>query len=136
VMESARKRGLEENIEYLGMRDRSQIVEAINSCDLGIVPNHRNIFTEINTPTRIFECLALGKPVVAPRTQGIRDYFGDKDLIFFEAGDAHDLARKIEFAFTNPDEVEGIVERGQQVYLAHNWELEKSNFLASINALF
>ena len=135
VMESARKRGLEENIEYLGMRDRKQIVEAINRCDLGIVPNHRNIFTEINTPTRIFEYLALGKPVIAPRTQGIRDYFGDKDLIFFEAGDAHDLARKIEFAFTHPDQLEEIVERGQKVYLAHKGALQKSNFLAAIDAL-
>ena len=135
-MESARKRGLGESVDYLGVRDRPQIVEAINGCDLGIIPNHRNIFTEINTPTRIFEYLARGKPVIAPWTQGIRDYFGDEDLIFFQVGDAADLARKIEFAFSNPARVNEIVERGQQVYLAHKWSREKTDLLNSIGELF
>ena len=135
VMDSVRKRGLQENVEYLGVKNRRQIVEAINGCDLGIIPNHRNIFTEINTPTRIFEYLALGKPVIAPRTEGIRDYFGDGELIFFEVGDANDLARKIEFTFSNPSEVGQIVGRGQQVYLAHKWSRERANLLNSIGAL-
>jgi glycosyltransferase involved in cell wall biosynthesis len=135
VMDSVRKRGLQENVEYLGVKNRRQIVEAINGCDLGIIPNHRNTFTEINTPTRIFEYLALGKPVIAPRTQGIRDYFGDGELIFFEVGDANDLARKIEFTFSNPSEVGQIVGRGQQVYLAHKWSRERANLLNSIGAL-
>ena len=135
VMDSVRKRGLQENVEYLGVKNRRQIVEAINGCDLGIIPNHRNTFTEINTPTRIFEYLALGKPVIAPRTQGIRDYFGDGELIFFEVGDANDLARKIEFTFSNPSEVGQIVDRGQQVYLAHKWSHERANLLNSIGAL-
>ena len=132
VMNSVQKRGLQDRVEYLGARNRRQIVAAIDSCDLGIIPNHRNTFTEINTPTRIFEYLALGKPVIAPRTQGIRDYFDDGELIFFEVGDANDLARKIEFAFTNPAEVRQIIDKGQQVYLAHNWSREKSKLLNSI----
>jgi len=34
-------------------------------CDLGVIPEHHNAFAEINTPTGIFEYLALGKPVIA-----------------------------------------------------------------------
>src|SRR4029079_4313823 len=83
VMKSASARGLNDRVDYLGTRTIEQVVEAITECDLGIIPNHRNIFTEINTPTRIFEYLALGKPVIAPRAQGIQDYFGDDDLLFF-----------------------------------------------------
>ncbi len=135
VMESVQKRGLQDNVEFLGGKSRREVVELISRCDLGIIPNHRNTFTELNTPTRIFECLALGKPVIAPRTQGIRDYFGDEDLIFFEAGDARDLARKIEFAFSNPQKVRQIVERGQGIYLAHKWRTEKANFLNRIAEL-
>jgi glycosyltransferase involved in cell wall biosynthesis len=106
-------------------------VEAIKDCDLGIIPNHRNIFTEINTPTRIFEYLALAKPVIAPKTKGIQDYFGDDDLIFFEVGNADDLARKIEFAFFHPAEVAETVKRGQAVYLAHTWNRERLTLLNS-----
>ena len=136
VMASVPRRGLQQHINYLGNKTREEMVEAIRNCDLGIIPNHRNRFTEINTPTRIFECLALGKPVVAPRTQGICDYFSDDELIFFDAGDARDLARKIEFAFSNPDEVAAIIERGQQVYLKHTWKQEQSTLLNSIESLF
>ncbi len=104
VMASAEKRGLQDRVDYLGVKDRTGIVEAIQHCDLGVIPNHRNTFTEINTPTRIFEYLSLGKPVVAPRTLGIEDYFGKDALLFFEAGDSRDLARKIEFAYFNREE--------------------------------
>jgi len=135
VMDSAQERGLGDSLEYLGMKNVSEIVEAINSCDLGIIPNHRNIFTEINTPTRIFEYLALGKPVVAPRAQGIQDYFGDEDLIFFELGDADDLARKIEFAYSHPGTVRETVERGQEIYLAHTWSREKASLLNAVSEL-
>jgi glycosyltransferase involved in cell wall biosynthesis len=135
VMESVRRRGLHESVEYVGSRNLKQIVEAIESCDLGIIPNHRNIFTEINTPTRIFEYLALGKPVIAPLAKGIQDYFGDEELVFFELGDASDLARKIEFAFFHPADVEQIVKRGQEIYLAHTWSQEKLNLLNPISEL-
>jgi glycosyltransferase involved in cell wall biosynthesis len=135
VMESARQRGLDGNVDYLGVRDLKGIVEAIEDCDLGIIPNHRNIFTEINTPTRIFEYLALAKPVIAPKAKGIQDYFGDNDLIFFELGNADDLARKIEFAYSHPEEVADTVKRGQEVYLSHTWSRERLSLLNSISEL-
>jgi glycosyltransferase involved in cell wall biosynthesis len=135
VMESARQRGLDGSIDYLGVRDLKGIVEAIEECDLGIIPNHRNIFTEINTPTRIFEYLALAKPVIAPKAKGIQDYFGDNDLIFFELGNADDLARKIEFAYSHPEEVAATVKRGQEVYLSHTWSRERLSLLNSISEL-
>ncbi len=135
VMEAVRARGLEKSVDYLGARNLEQIVEAITRCDLGVVPNHRNIFTELNTPTRIFECLALGKPVIAPRARGIQDYFGDDDLIYFNLGDANDLADKITYAFHHPREVEEIVRRGQQMYLKHRWSSEKSNLLRTFGEL-
>lgn len=136
VMASVPRRGLADSVTYLGNMTREQMVDTIKDCDLGIIPNHCNSFTDINTPTRIFECLALGKPVVAPRTQGIQDYFGDDQLIFFSAGDASDLADKIEFTFTHPNEVAAIVQRGQQVYLQHTWSREKSELVKSIAGLF
>jgi len=136
VMKSAQQRGLDGNVDYLGPCNLNQIVEAIEGCDLGIIPNHRNIFTEINTPTRIFEYLALEKPVIAPKTRGIQDYFGDNDLIFFELGDADDLARKIEFAYSHPVDVAETVKRGRVVYLSHTWSRERLALLNSIGELF
>jgi len=135
VMKSAQRRGLDRKVDYIGPCNLKQIVEAIEDCDLGIIPNHRNIFTEINTPTRIFEYLALAKPVIAPKTRGIQDYFGDNDLIFFELGNADDLARKIEFAYAHPFYVAETVKRGHAVYLSHTWSRERLTLLNSIEDL-
>jgi len=125
VMASVRERGLEDRVLYLGPKMSEQIAEAIEECDLGIIPNQRNIFTELNTPTRIFEYLALGKPVITHRAPGICDYFDDESLIYFELGDTEDLARKIEWAFRHPEEVIEVTKRGQEVHRAHTWTEER-----------
>jgi len=129
VLSAAGDKGLNEAVRYLGSRRLEDLVPEILDCDMGVIPNHRNAFTEINTPTRIFEYLALGKPVVAPRTPGIEDYFSKDSLVFFDSGDSEDLARKIEHVYAHPAEAIAIAERGQRVYLAHIWPQEREAFL-------
>jgi len=129
VMDSVRAAGLEAAVHYLGPKRAEDIAEAIAACDVGIIPNHRNIFTELNTPTRIFEYLALGKPVIAPRAPGITDYFDDGSLIVFELGDADDLARRLEYVYLHPKDVAEVVRRGQAVYRRHAWREERQTLV-------
>ena len=135
VMHSARVAGLRDCVRYLGPKPLEEIARAIGECDLGIIPNRRSIFTEINTPTRIFEYLSQGKPVIAPRAAGILDYFGSDELVFFELGDAEDLAEKIVYVFKKPSEVARIIARGQRVYLAHRWSNERTGFVHLVQEL-
>ena len=135
VMESVRAKGLVEAVRYLGPRRLEDIVGAIEECDVGIIPNQRSIFTELNTPTRIFEYLAVGKPVIAPRAAGILDYFENDALIFFELGDAEDLARRIEYVWSCPREVVEIVRLGQEVYQAHAWRQEREVLVGLVDEL-
>ena len=136
VMENVRMKGLEQAVCYLGPRRLEDLVSEIESCDIGVIPNHRNEFTEINTPTRIFEYLALGKPVIAPRTPGIQDYFDEESLLFFEAGDADDLGKTIEYAFRHPAELTEFAKRGQKIYEEHAWHKERAQLIGSVRALF
>lgn len=129
VMALVREKGLEEHVRYLGPKSLEQIVEAVRECDVGIIPNRRSLFTEINTPTRIFEYLALGKPLIAPRAQGILDYFGPDDLFYFQLGDTNDLARAILEVIRLGDRAIATVRRGQRVYLNHCWSSERHRFL-------
>ena len=135
VLNSVRNSELEKSVRYLGPKTLGQIVEAINECDVGIIPNRRSIFTEINTPTRIFEYLSQGKPVIAPAAPGIRDYFPDGQLVFFELGDATDLARKLEHVCLHPEEVKKTVELGRAVYRDHRWSAEQSKFTNLVGEL-
>jgi glycosyltransferase involved in cell wall biosynthesis len=136
VMEKARSMGLQDAVQYLGPRRLEELVTEIDNCDLGIIPNHRNAFTDINTPTRVFEYLAMGKPVIAPSTQGILDYFDKNSLVFFEPGNAAELAQQIEFAFSQPSEVLEIVRRGQEIFSEHTWDREKDTLVTRVSSLF
>jgi len=110
-------------------------VHEIQACDVGVIPNQKNSFTAINTPTRIFEYLSLGKPVIAPRTLGIEDYFAKDSLLFFEAGNAQDLARSIQYAFAHPAEMREIAKRGQAVYQEHDWRRERQRLTGLVARL-
>lgn len=135
IMEVVRTKSLQESVRYLGPRSLEMLVGEIQDCDLGVIPNQRNAFTEINTPTRIFEYLALGKTVIAPSTRGITDYFGKGTLLFFQSGDAEDLAQQIEYAFSHPREAFETAQRGQKVYLEHTWEREKQTLVERIGGI-
>jgi glycosyltransferase involved in cell wall biosynthesis len=134
-MASVQARGLGRAVDYLGPKRIEDIARAIEDCDVGIIPNRRSLFTELNTPTRIFEYLALGKPVIAPRAAGIRDYFDDDALVYFELGDAADLARRIEHVWAHPHDALEVVRRGQAVYRAHTWRREREAFLRQADGL-
>jgi glycosyltransferase involved in cell wall biosynthesis len=83
VVGFVRKKGLADVFRYLGSKSLDEIAKAIEDCDVGIIPNRRSVFTQINTPTRIFEYLVLGKPVIVPLAPGITDYFDKQELFFF-----------------------------------------------------
>jgi len=136
VMEKASALGVESSIRYLGQKRLEDLVGEIEASDVGVIPNQRNAFTAINTPTRIFEYLALGKPVVAPRTPAIEDYFDPRSLLFFEAGDAAGLAEQLEYVYFKAREATSIAERGQQIYLAHTWHEERQTLVNLVNSLF
>ena len=135
VMADAEAKGLEGCVHYLGSRTLEELVGEIGDCDLGVIPNHRSAFAEINTPTRIFEYLALGKPVIAPRAVGISDYFDDDGLFFFELGNAEELAERIQYVYSHPGEAFETVRRGQVVYQEHRWPVERQRLTGRVAAL-
>jgi len=135
VMELARDLGLEGAVRYFGPKRLEELVWEIEKCHVGIIPNQRNAFTEINTPTRIFEYLAMGKPVIAPSTPGILDYFTEDSLLFVQPGNSADIARQIEYVARNYQEAIRVAERGQQIYLQHTWKQERTTLVGLVSGL-
>lgn len=128
--------GLESQARHLGARPLEQLASEIERCDIGVVPNQLNTFTEINTPTRLLEYLALGKPVIAPSTRGILDYFDTDALLYFTPGDVKDLAKQIQYAALHRRQLSAIAQCGQAVYARHTWREEKQNLLDAVASLW
>ncbi|HEY1788137.1 MAG TPA: glycosyltransferase [Verrucomicrobiae bacterium] len=132
ILELAETLEVKDCIRFHGFKTLDEIAHDISKADLGLIPNRLSVFTQINFPTRIFEYLAMNKPVIVPSTRGIRDYFKDDEILYFEPNNADDLAAKIEWAYQNPANLQHLVENGRQVYEKNRWELEQEKFLGIV----
>ena len=77
----------------------------------------------------------MHKPVLVPRTQGIGDYFGEDEILFFEGGNVADLAAKIEWAWRHPAELQGVMEKGRAVYQKNSWDTEEHRLVGLVAGL-
>ena len=127
--------GIKDVVKYHGIVPLEKIAEAIETIDLGIIPNKLTPFTEINFPTRIFEYLSKCKPVIAPKTTGILDYFNDDSIFFFKPGDAKDLSKKILGIYNNPSYNQKIIEQGKIIQEEHSWKKESQHLLDLVEKL-
>ncbi len=118
-----------------GFKPLEEIAQDISQIHLGVIPNRLSSFTQINFPTRIFEYLAMNKPVLVPKTHGISDYFDDDEILYFNAGSIADLAARIEWAYQHPTELREVVARGRQVYESYRWDHEEARLLDLVGRL-
>jgi glycosyltransferase involved in cell wall biosynthesis len=124
------KMGLNSMVKYSnGQRPVEEIAEAIKSIDLGVIPNKMTPFTNLNMPVRIFEYLAMKKPVVAPCTKGISDYFDDSSLLLFEPGRVDSLTDVILRAYRDPSWRQLVLNRGLDIYEGLRWGVAKKDFV-------
>jgi len=128
-LEMAKRLKLDNVIKYFGLVSVEKIAEIIPECDIGVIPNRLGPFTQINLPTRIFEYLHMKKPVVVPRTQGIKDYFDEESIFYFNAGNAEDLAKVIFNIYSNPGKALEVLNKGYEIYQRHKWESQSKNLI-------
>jgi len=129
VMAEAGRLGLGDCVRYCGFLNQEGIASVIPGYDLGVIPNRPSPFIDSNFPTRLFEYLALGCPVIAPDTRGIRDYFDVSEMVYFNPGDVRELADRILWVQAHPQEAAECVAKGRRVYARHLWTTERAHFL-------
>jgi glycosyltransferase involved in cell wall biosynthesis len=97
----ARQRGLS-SIKFRGRLSREETITAIKAAQFLIVPS---VWYEM-FPMVIAEAFACGDPVLCSRLGALQDTVADNRTgLHFTAGDATDLARKVEWAFKHPEEL-------------------------------
>ena len=97
--------------------------------DLGIVPNGRNIATELMLPVKMLECIALGIPVVAPRLKTISHYFTEEMVFFFEPDDIDSMSEAILAASASEESRLCKAREARRFLDKYGWESHKSGFM-------
>jgi glycosyltransferase involved in cell wall biosynthesis len=128
-LEMVQKLNLGNIVNYFGQVSLEKIVEIIPECDIGIIPNRLGPFTQINFPTRIFEYLHMKRPIIVPKTQGIKDYFDEGSIYYFDAGSAENLANVIFNAYSNPEKTSETLNKGYKVYQKYRWANQSTELI-------
>lgn len=104
------------NVHFLGSREVSRLPEYVAHFDICINPQIVNDVTIGNYPRKVDEYLAMGKPVVATRTEAM-DVFNDHTYL---ALGADDYAEKITRALQ--ENSEALKKQRSQFAREHTWE--------------
>jgi glycosyltransferase involved in cell wall biosynthesis len=125
----SKKLGMRERVHFHGRVPLEGLIPILEEMDLGIVPNGRNIATELMLPVKMLECIALGIPVVAPRLKTISHYFTEEMVFFFEPDDVDSMSEAITAASASEESRLSKAKNARRFLELHGWETHKSGFM-------
>ena len=128
--------GLLHVITFTGKVPLNLIPYYIKKATIGIVPLLKDGYMELCAPNKLFEYVALKKPVIAANLPGIRVYFDERQIELFNPGDPEDLARKIISLLKNPQRRVELAQEAWKVYKIIRWEKTKLAYVKGIKQLF
>ncbi len=119
-------------MEFPGWQSRDAVKELLSNARLGIVtllPIPQYLESQ---PTKLFEYMAAGIPVVASDFPGWRQVVDGVGCgLLVDPTSPQDIARAIEWLLEHPAEAEAMGQRGQQaVRTRYNWDHEAATLLS------
>ena len=86
---------LENQINLNGVIQRELIPNLLKSSDIGIVPHLKSDYSNLALPTKAFEYIASGIPVISTDLFDLVQTFGDKSITFCQGNRVQALAEKV-----------------------------------------
>jgi len=78
---------------------------------------------------KMFEYMALQRPVIMSRLDAVAAYMTDDAALYFDSGNHQELAEKIVEIARDPGAAEARVQRANELYRKQRWENEKREYL-------
>jgi glycosyltransferase involved in cell wall biosynthesis len=109
-------------IQQLGWMEKDKVIEKMKSARFLVIPSEcYETFSRV-----LVEALACALPMVVPSHGSMRELLEDgRTAIHFRAGDAEDLAAKVEWAWAHPESTEQLGRNGRKEY--------EGKYTASVN---
>ena len=114
------------NIYFLGMKSREEVPEYISNFDVCLMPFNRTEIGRGLLPLKMFEYLALGKPVVATSSEVLKQF----EEVLYLADDEDSFLKHIENAITDNNRENS--ERRRAYSLKYSWENRVNEYLSAI----
>lgn len=116
--------GLGDNVKFLGLLSQEDLLPILAGCDIGYSGHldlkERQVY---RSPLKLYEYMAMAKPVVASDTEDSRVVVDEGETGFlFQPGDKNSLKQALKKAFAVKDRLsqKGVKAR-QEIELNHSW---------------
>src|SRR3989338_4060258 len=114
LKELVKELNLQEHVIFSGRVKHDDINKYYSVVDMLVYPRISKRITELVTPLKPLEAMALQKIVVASDVGGLKELIEDQVTgLLFKAGDIEDLAQKCNWALANPQVTLNIAQQGR-----------------------
>ena len=109
------------NVIFTGRVPHTEFPRYHSIADVLVIPHVRRIDSELVYPSKLLECLASGKPIVASNLRAIADVVGD-NAILVEPEKPQAFADGILQLLNNEDLAKKMGENGKKIIYDYSWE--------------
>jgi glycosyltransferase involved in cell wall biosynthesis len=102
LAERAQALGVSDRVCFLGEVGHAEVPSYYAFIDVLVFPRERNLVTEVVTPLKPLEAMAMGKPLLASDVGGMKELLPDERFLF-RAGDGDDFVAKLRAMLADRD---------------------------------
>jgi len=132
----AEERGVRDLVWFSeSWRPMEELLSAIASADAGVIAIRRDACFDLTHSNKMYDLVAMEKPIVISRTRAVESYFGDDCFQLFESGNEDDLTRAIYELYTDPERRARLARRASAIGEPYRWVHQRAHYLDIIARL-
>ncbi|MBI6548057.1 glycosyltransferase family 4 protein [Xenorhabdus lircayensis] len=135
LRQTAEQIGVSDKVNFLGFVQPKKRFQIIADNDICVLPlTKTSIGSRYTSPLKLFEYMAMGKPVVISDFPSIRDAVDENAVNFADSENAESFAEQIRWLINNPTEMIAKVDCSQRLVAERfNWD-QRAKLITSVIA--
>lgn len=125
----------EEYVHLLGYIPTDQLMQRLRAADVGVVAMHLSPYSELIDTNKMYEYMALRKPIIISRLSPLAEVLDESCARFFEPGDYKDLARCVAELYHKPALRRQLAENAYRRYRQICWKASKDMYTNLVESL-
>jgi glycosyltransferase involved in cell wall biosynthesis len=122
AVEAARK-ALNKRFKGFGLQPFERVPEILSMANVVVIPQRKNLATLGQVPAKVFDAMAMAKPIIATNVSGLPEILDGCGWIV-EPENPEQLAEKIQYVLDNPEEAKAMGNEARQRCIEkYSWDV-------------
>ncbi|MCU1448650.1 MAG: hypothetical protein JWP02_820 [Acidimicrobiales bacterium] len=111
------------------------LVSGIARADAGVVAMKRDAFRDLTQCNKMYDLIAMRKPVITSWTESVAAYFDDSCFMWFTSEDEHELAKGIRTLHDDPALRDALVAQATRRVEPYRWVYQRDVYVGVVRRL-